>query len=78
MGDIDGQQWQTVKNNGRRGRRRNTDIVYGRTADDVIKMGKKKQELFVFRVDKNVTDEQFNDYISRKDNIDCVKVKRLS
>ena len=41
-------------------------------------MGKKKKELFVFRVDKNVTDEQFSDYISRKDNNDCVKVKRLS
>ena len=76
--DNDGQHWQTVKNNGGRGRRRHSDTVYGNTADDVIKMGKKKQELFVFRVDKNVTDEQFRDYISRKDNIDCVKVKRLS
>ena len=63
MGDIDGQQWQTVKINGGRGRRWHTDTVYGSTADDVIKMGKRKQEIFVFRVYKNATAEQFSDYI---------------
>ena len=47
LGDIDGQQWQTMKNNGSRGRRRHTDTVYGSTADDVIKMGEKKRTICV-------------------------------
>lgn len=59
-------------------RRRRPNAVYGKSDDDVISKGQRRQELFVFRVNKTVTDEQISEYIKKKENIDLISLKCVS
>ena len=48
-------------------RRRKQTAVYGNANDDTFTTGLRIHELFVFQVNKNVTEDQVNEYIHKND-----------
>ena len=58
-------------------RRCKKTVVYGNANDDTFTAGLQKHELFVFQVNKNVTEDQVKDYISKK-NVTVVSIKLMT
>ena len=69
---IAGGNFTTVTN-----RRRKQTAVYGNANDDTFTAGLQKHELFVFQVNKNVTEDQVKDYISKND-VTVVSIKLMT
>ena len=57
--------------------RRRERAVFGNDADDVITSGLRRQELFVFQVSKDPTDDQLHNYISKR-SIHVVSVRQIA
>ena len=58
-------------------RRRKQTAVYGNANDDTFTARLQKHELFVFQVNKNVTEDQVKDYINNKD-VTVVSIKLMT
>ena len=69
---VGGANFTTVTN-----RRCKKTVVYGNANDDTFTAGLQKHELFVFQVNKNVTEDQVKDYISKKD-VTVVSIKLMT
>ena len=69
---VGGANFTTVTN-----RRRKQTAVYGNANDDTFTAGLQKHELFVFQVNKNVTEDQVKDYINNKD-VTVVSIKLMT
>ena len=57
--------------------RRRERAVFGNGADDIITSGLRRQELFVFQVNKDTTDDQLQNYISKR-SIHVVSVRQIA
>ena len=69
---VGGATFTTVTN-----RRRKQTAVYGNANDDTFTARLQKHELFVFQVNKNVTEDQVKDYINKKD-VTVVSIKLMT
>ena len=58
-------------------RRHKQTAVYGNANDDTFTAGLQKHELFVFQVNKNVTEDQVKEYINKND-VTVVSIKLMT
>ena len=69
----DREKYTTVTN-----RRRRQAAVYGNGTDDTFTAGLQKHDLFVFQVNKTVTDDQVKDYINKDDGVTVIDIKQMN
>ncbi len=69
----DGRRYQDVRHR----RRQRNRVVYGTGDDGGLTAGLQRHNLFVFQVNKQITDQQVQDYLEKKE-VHVVSIKRIS